>query len=103
LSLVPVVDDISVSGVEGCRDSGVRERADIDEWIWLYRELLATNRSLREGFAAARASDSDGDGEPREPDIALLRTQFERLQGRLRFWKEQRGPAPAASNRLSQG
>jgi hypothetical protein len=103
LSLVPAVDDISVSRVEGCRDSSVRERTDIDEWIWLYRELLATNRSLCEGFAATRASDADGDGEPREPDIALLRTEFERLQGRLRFWKEQRSPAPAASNRLSQG
>jgi len=45
LNPVPVADDISVSRVEGCRDSSVRERADIDEWIWLYRELLATNRS----------------------------------------------------------
>jgi hypothetical protein len=97
------VDDISVSRVEGCRDSSVRERTDIDEWIWLYRELLATNRSLCEGFAATRASDADGDGEPREPDIALLRTEFERLQRRLRFWKQQRSPAPAASNRLSLG
>jgi hypothetical protein len=97
------VDDISVSRVEGCRDSSVRERTDIDEWIWLYRELLATNRSLCEGFAATRASDADGDGEAREPDIALLRTEFERLQRRLRFWKQQRSPAPAASNRLSLG
>jgi hypothetical protein len=97
------VDDISVSRVEGCRDSSVRERTDIDEWIWLYRELLATNRSLCEGFAATRASDADGDGEPREADIALLRTEFERLQRRLRFWKQQRSPAPAASNRLSLG
>jgi hypothetical protein len=97
------VDDISVSRVEGCRDSSVRERTDIDEWIWLYRELLATNRSLCEGFAATRASDADGDGEPREPEIALLRTEFERLQRRLRFWKQQRSPAPAASNRLSLG
>jgi hypothetical protein len=97
------VDDISVSRVEGCRDSSVKERTDIDEWIWLYRELLATNRSLCEGFAATRASDADGDGEPREPDIALLRTEFERLQRRLRFWKQQRSPAPAASNRLSLG
>ena len=92
-----------MSRVEGCRDSSVRERTDIDEWIWLYRELLATNRSLCEGFAATRASDADGDGEPREPDIALLRTEFERLQRRLRFWKQQRSPAPAASNRLSLG
>jgi hypothetical protein len=80
----------------------VRESADIDEWIWLYRELLATNRSLREGFAATRTSDADGDGESREPDIALLRTEFERLQGRLRFWTERRRPAPAVSNRLSR-
>ena len=69
-----------MSRVEGCRDSSVRKGTDIDEWIWLCRELLATNRSLCEGFAATRASDADGDGEPREPDIALLRTEFERLQ-----------------------
>jgi hypothetical protein len=66
-------------------------KVGIDSWIWLYGELLETNRALQSGLMVNFGSSRPPvDEESIVEEVLLLEIQSQRLEKRLNFWSSRR-------------